>query len=73
MPQDAPRPNLRLRDQALALWLLALGLLGMLRFALRAYRDGAGGADAVAWTYLVGGVLVALCGAWAWRRRSTSA
>ncbi|GAB3343271.1 hypothetical protein [Marilutibacter aestuarii] len=69
MPKDDTRPPPRLRDQALALWLLSLGLLGMLRFAMRAVRDGTGGADAVAWAYLVGGALVALCGAKAWRRR----
>ncbi len=65
-----PVPNarrFRVRDQALALWLFGIALLGILRFLMRAFRDGAS-VDGIAWAYLAGGLLVAACGARAWRR-----
>lgn len=70
MPWIDKKPLTRLlRQHALALWLFVLGLLGVLRFLMRAFREDAV-VDAVAWTYLVGGLLLALWGAWAWRRSS---
>lgn len=66
-PSRPQRRPLRhwLRSNALALWLWGLGLLGVVRFVTRAMRDS-GGADAVAWLYLGGGVLVFLAGVAAW-------
>lgn len=76
MPSSPPRtvrPFRRwLRDNALALWLWGLALLGILRFLTRAMRHD-GGADAVAWAYLGGGVLVGLAGVVTWARRPLAA
>lgn len=76
-PPRPPRrpPRQWLREHALALWLWGLGLLGVIRFAMRAMRDGTA-ADTVAWLYLGGGVLVFLAGTLAWigsRRRDRGA
>lgn len=75
MPTPAPEspasPGLLARG-AVGFWFLGLGVLGLLRGTMRAFRHGAFAADGVTSIWLIGSALLAAYGAWAvlraWRR-----
>ena len=61
MSPDSPRPPV-LRPFALGLWFLGLGVLGLLRYGMKAARDGGIASDPVAWLWLAGSVVVCVIG-----------
>ena len=61
MPHDSPRRR-SLRRFALGLWFLGLGVLGLLRYGMKAARDAEVTSDPVAWLWLMGSVAVFVIG-----------
>ncbi len=61
MPDPAPAPGL-LQRCALGLWFCAIAALGLLRYAMRYFRDSEHAGDAVMRLWLVGSVLVGAIG-----------
>ena len=56
-------PTSLLSRGAVGFWFLGLGVLGLLRGAMRAFRHGAFAADSITWLWLVGSALILLAGA----------
>jgi hypothetical protein len=50
------------RRFALGLWFLGLGVLGLVRYGMKAARDADFASDTVAWLWLIGSVVVCLIG-----------
>ncbi|ALN61451.1 putative membrane protein [Lysobacter antibioticus] len=75
MPAPQPKPGLLSRG-AIGFWFLGLGVLGLVRSLMRAYRSGVFEADAITLLWLIGSILLTLMGAlrvWrAWREGSLS-
>jgi hypothetical protein len=61
MSSDSPRRP-ALRRFALGLWFLGLGVLGLLRYGMKAARDADIASDPVAWLWLTGSVVVCVIG-----------
>ena len=61
MSPDSPR-HPPLRRFALGLWFLGLGVLGLLRYGMKAARDADIASDPVAWLWLAGSVVVCVIG-----------
>ncbi len=61
MPNASP-PSLLARA-AVGLWFLGLGVLGLVRGAMRAYRHGPFAADTVTLLWLIGSALLVAVGA----------
>lgn len=61
MPPDSPRRP-PVRRFALGLWFLGLGVVGLLRYGMKAARDAAITSDPVAWLWLIGSVVVCVIG-----------
>ena len=61
MSSDPPRRP-ALRRFALGLWFLGLGVLGLLRYGMKAARDADLASDPVAWLWLAGSVVVCVIG-----------
>ncbi len=67
MPPPNPSPTSR---YALSLWFLGIAVLGLVQFFGKAHRDGGFQPTAIAWTWLIGSLLLlALAIALAWRER----
>ena len=65
MPDPAPSPTPAsglLQRCALGLWFCAIAALGLLRYAMRYFRDSEHAGDAVMWLWLIGSVLVGAIG-----------
>ena len=64
MPPDSPSSPRHTppRRFALGLWFLGLGVLGLVRYGMKAARDAEFASDAVAWLWLTGSVVVCLIG-----------
>ena len=61
MSPDSPR-HPPLRRFALGLWFLGLGVVGLLRYGMKAVRDAGITSDPVAWLWLAGSVMVCVIG-----------
>lgn len=58
---------------ALSLWFLGIAVLGLIQFFGKAHRDGGFQPTAIAWTWLIGSLLLlALAIVLAWRERRHS-
>lgn len=70
---DSPVPGRRRRPDALGLWFLGLGLLGLIRAWMRSTRHDGADIDTIALLWWAGSALVAMVGiVRLWRRRSGS-
>lgn len=57
-------PGSRLRSRgAMGFWFFGLGLLGLVRGSMRAFRDAAFQPDLIAWLWLAGSVVLLAAGA----------
>ncbi len=62
-PPDARPPSRLISREALGLWFLGLGALGLVRGWMRATRHGGFDAEAIALLWLAGSALLVLVGA----------
>ena len=73
MTDPQPKPGLISRG-AVGFWFLGLGVLGLVRSLMRAYRSGVFEPDAITLLWLIGSILLTVMGAlrvWrAWREGS---